>query len=111
MSATKAASRVEEPAHLLSDSSLVFVPSVSAAACDMLNRLASTEDDWNNRGGESPQQIWALLVGSADDATRHPLRRARFVFRPVRPAVHNSRPTKAAQRQCGDKATTMPPWR
>ena len=56
MSATKAASRVEEPAHLLPDSSLVFVPSVSAAACDMLNRLASTEDGWNDRGGRAPSK-------------------------------------------------------
>ena len=56
MSATKAASRVEEPTHLLSDSSLVFVPSVSAAACDMLNRLASTEDGWNDRGGKAPSK-------------------------------------------------------
>ena len=56
MSATKAASRVEKSAHLLSDSSLVFVPSVSAAACDMLNRLASTEDGWNDRGGKAPSK-------------------------------------------------------
>ena len=56
MSVTKAARNVEEPADILSDSSLVFVPSVSAAACDMLNRLASTEDDWNNRGDKAPNK-------------------------------------------------------
>ena len=56
MSATKAARSVEEPADILSDSSLVFVPSVSSDACDMLNRLASTEDDWNNRGSKAPNK-------------------------------------------------------
>ena len=77
MSATKAASRVEEPAHLLPDSSLVFVPSVSAAACDMLNRLASTEDGWNDRGGKAPDKsglcwlaqqttLLAILSGEQD---------------------------------------------
>ena len=56
MSVTKAASSLEEPADILSDSSLVFVPSVSVAACDMLNRLASTEDGWNDRGGKAPSK-------------------------------------------------------
>ena len=56
MSVTKAASSVEEPADIMSDSSLVFVPAVSAAACDMLNRLASTEDGWNGRGGKAPDK-------------------------------------------------------
>lgn len=56
MSVTKATSSVEEPTDMLSDSLLVFVPSVSAAACDMLNRLASTEDGWNDRGGKAPSK-------------------------------------------------------
>lgn len=56
MSVTKAASSVEEPTDILSDSSLVFVPSASSAACDMLNRLASTEDGWNDRGGKAPDK-------------------------------------------------------
>ena len=56
MSVAKTASSLEEPADILSDSSLVFVPSVSAAACDMLNRLASTEDGWNDRGGKAPDK-------------------------------------------------------
>ena len=62
MSVTKAASSVEEPADILSDSSLVFVPSVSAAACDMLNRLASTEDGWNDRGGKAPSKSGLLWL-------------------------------------------------
>lgn len=56
MSVAKTASRVEESADILSDSSLVFVPSVSTAACDMLNTLASTEDGWNDRGGKAPNK-------------------------------------------------------
>ena len=56
MSVAKTASSLEEPADILPDSSLVFVPSVSAAACDMLNRLASTEDGWNDRGGRAPSK-------------------------------------------------------
>ena len=44
MSVTKAASSVEEPTDIPPDSLLVFVPSVSTEACDMLNRLATTED-------------------------------------------------------------------
>ena len=111
MSATKAASRVEEPAHLLSDSSLVFVSFGFRSGMRHAQQAGQHRRRLEQQRRESPQQIWALLVGSADDATRHPLRRARFVFRPVRPAVHNSDPRRAAQRQCGDKATTMPPWR
>ena len=56
MSVTKAASSVEEPTDIPPDSSLVFVPSVSTDACDMLNRLASTEDGWNDRGGKAPSK-------------------------------------------------------
>ena len=56
MSVTKAASSVEEPTDIPPDSSLVFVPSVSTEACDMLNRLATTEDGWNDRGGKAPSK-------------------------------------------------------
>lgn len=56
MSVTKAASSVEEPTDIPPDSSLVFVPSVSTEACDMLNRLATTEDGWKDRGGKAPSK-------------------------------------------------------
>ncbi len=56
MSVTKVTNSVDGSADILSDSSLVFVPSISTAACDMLNRLASTEDGWNDRGGKTPSK-------------------------------------------------------
>lgn len=56
MSVAKTASYIEKTADTLLDTSLVFVPSVSAAACDMLNKLASMEDDWNDRGGKAPNK-------------------------------------------------------